>query len=215
MKPGLAHRLLALAILAGLSALPLSAQEGPSPLLEPTGGLLWQRTEAGNGFSHVMAAEETIISAERSAYSISDKVGIDPTQPLAAYFSAFVVAYKESLLRGRAEEAEFRIDAPASGMAIGLLPYFDLVFPWGSERFNAEYPSMGSTLPSSSIVLRYNLFRLRYALAGLDILAAATALATMDRQTVTVRLYSNRGSFSFDMPLAYFVELYTRLKSRP
>jgi hypothetical protein len=162
-----------------------------------------------------MAAEETIASPDRSDYSIYDRITLDPSQPLAAFFAGFTVTYRESVLRGTLEEAEFRIDAPASGGAIGLSPYFDLVFPWGTERFSAEYPSMGSRSPSSAVILRYNLFKLRYALSGLDARAASTAIETMDKDTVTVKLYSNRGSFSFGLPLAWFVELYARLKMRP
>jgi hypothetical protein len=191
-----------------------TAQESAASLLEPSGGLLWSRSDTSGGLSHDMAAEETFVSSERELYVLSDKIGLSPENQLSAFFASFQVSYRESLLRDAIEDAEFRIDALPSAASISLQNYFDVTFPWGTERFSAEYPLAGGGQAPTTIVLRYNLFKLRYSLSGLDRLAATTSIEALDRQRVTLRLYSNKGTFSFDMPIAWFIELYGRLKTR-
>jgi len=190
-----------------------AAQDAAASLLEPSGGLLWSRSDTSGGLSHDMAAEETFVSSDRELYVLSDKIGLSPENQLSAFFSSFQVSYRESLLRDAIEEAEFRIDALPAAASISLQNYFDMTFPWGTERFSAEYPLAGGQAPTT-IVLRYNLFKMRYALSGLDQLAATTPIEALDRQRVTLKLYSNKGTFSFDMPIVWFIELYGRLKAR-
>ena len=190
------------------------AQAAASAILQPAGGQLWSRTDSSGGLSHEMKAEETAVSPDRSLFVLSDAIGLAPENALAAYFSTFVVTYRESLLRDSLEDAEFRIEATPATAAIVLQNYFDVTFPWGTERFGAEYPLAGGGQSPATIVLRYNLFKLRYSLSGLDRLAATTPIDALDRQRVIVKLYSDRGTFSIDMPIAFFIELYARLKAR-
>lgn len=192
----------------------VTAQDAAASLLEPAGGLLWSRSDVSGGLSHDMAAEETFVSTERELYVLSDKIGLAPESQLSAFFASFQVSYRESVLRDAIEDAEFRIEALPSAASLSLQNYFDVTFPWGTERFTAEYPLATGGQAPATIVLRYNLFKLRYSLSGLDRLAATTAIEALDRQRVTLRLYSNKGTFSFDMPIAWFIELYGRLKAR-
>jgi hypothetical protein len=214
MNDGLLRALaLALALLVSASG-HAAAQDAAASLLEPSGGLLWSRSDSSGGLSHEMAEEETFVSQDRKLYILSDRIGLSPDNQLSAFFSSFQVSYRESLLRDTIEDAEFRIDALPAAASISLQNYFDVTFPWGTERFSAEYPLAGGGQSPTTIVLRYNLFKLRYSLSGLDRLAATTAIEALDRQRVAVRLYSNKGTFSFDMPIAWFIELYGRLKTR-
>ena len=214
MNDGLLRALaLALALLVSASG-HAAAQDAAASLLEPSGGLLWSRSDSSGGLSHEMAEEETFVSQDRKLYILSDRIGLSPDNQLSVFFSSFQVSYRESLLRDTIEDAEFRIDALPAAASISLQNYFDVTFPWGTERFSAEYPLAGGGQSPTTIVLRYNLFKLRYSLSGLDRLAATTAIEALDRQRVAVKLYSNKGTFSFDMPIAWFIELYGRLKTR-
>jgi len=214
MNDGLLRALaLALALLVSASG-HAAAQDAAASLLEPSGGLLWSRSDSSGGLSHEMAEEETFVSQDRKLYILSDRIGLSPDNQLSVFFSSFQVSYRESLLRDTIEDAEFRIDALPAAASISLQNYFDVTFPWGTERFSAEYPLAGGGQSPTTIVLRYNLFKLRYSLSGLDRLAATTSIEALDRQRVAVKLYSNKGTFSFDMPIAWFIELYGRLKTR-
>lgn len=191
-----------------------AAQDAASSLLQPAGGVLWSRSDLSGGLSHEMSAEKTSVSSERELFVLADRIGLASENQLSAFISSIQVSYRESVLRDTTEEAEFRIDVLPSAEQIGLQNYFDVTFPWGTERFGAEYPLAGGGQAPATIVLRYNLFKLRYALSGLDRLAATTAIETLDRQRVSLKLYSNKGTFSFDMPIVWFVELHERLKAR-
>ena len=191
-----------------------SAAPAASSLLEPAGGVLWSRTDSSGGFSQSMTETETIVSSDRSAWSLSDEIALDKSIPLAAFFTGFALRYEESTLRGELESAEFRMETTAAGNPVGLRNYFDIVFPWGTGRFTAEYPQAGAGQAASAIVLRYDLFKLKYALSGLDDLAANTAIDVLDRMRFTIKLYSDRGNFSFDVPAPFFIELRARLKAR-
>lgn len=196
-----------------MSVLPCSAQAGPGAFLPRTGGLLWSRSESAGGFSQVMKEEESILSQDRSSWSLVDEISLDKASSLGAWFSGFSIAYREDILRGQVEENVFTIGTDPLVAGLVLEPRFDLVFPWGKESFEAEYPR-ASGGPQDSLALRYKLFKLRYALSGLEKLAESQGIEALDKQRVSLKLYSDRGTLSIDMPLAWYLELYKRLKTR-
>lgn len=189
------------------------AQAGPGAFLPRTGGLLWSRSETSGGLSQIMREEESILSPDRSTWSLVDEISVDKAAGLGAWFSGFSIAYREDILREAVEENAFSIETRPLQPGLVLEPRFDLVFPWGSESFEAEYPR-ASGGPRDSLSLRYKLFKLRYALSGLDKLAESQSMEALDKLRVTLRLYSDRGSLSIEMPLAWYLELYKQLKVR-
>ncbi len=195
------------------SGMPGFAQTSPEAFLPRAGGLLWSRSETSGGLSQVMKAEESILSPDRSSWSLVDDISLDKASSLGAWFSGFSIAYREDILRGQIEESGFFIEARALQVGFALEPRFDLVLPWGKESFEAEY-TRASGGPKDSLVLRYKLFKLRYALAGIEKLAATQGIEALDKQRVTLKLYSDRGTLSLDMPLAWYLELYRKLKTR-
>lgn len=213
MRPIRIVSTLASLVLFLASGMPGFAQTSPEAFLPRTGGLLWSRSETAGGLSQVMKAEESILSPDRSTWTLVDDITVDKASSLGAWFSGFSVSYREDVLRGQIEESGFSIEAKALQAGFVLEPRFDLVLPWGRESIEAEY-TRASGGPKDSLVLRYKLFKLRYALAGIEKLAATQGIEALDKQRVSLKLYSDRGTLSIDMPLAWYLELYRKLKTR-